>query len=157
MIKEGLSTLADADSCKDSWGDFLGDSCDLSQCVPEVSSGVPVLTDVLDSSSSLVFCCRTLIGETLEPQSSSFSRKRQALCVEKQEDMNYDGTPVKAPPASRRKIMPPTPRQSLQPSIEAWRWRTRKRQLRDGVRRRTSVVGTRWNGDRENGAVPERE
>ena len=37
--------------------------------------------------------------------------------VENQEDMNYD--PVKAPPTSRRKIMPPTPQQSLQPSIEA--------------------------------------
>ena len=34
-----------------------------------------------------------------------------------QEDMNYDGTPVKAPPTSRRKIMPPTPQQSLQSSI----------------------------------------
>ena len=33
--------------------------------------------------------------------------------------MNYDGTPVKAPPASRRKIMPPAPQWSLQPSIEA--------------------------------------
>ena len=33
--------------------------------------------------------------------------------------MNYDGTPVKAPPASRRKIVPPAPQQSLQPSIEA--------------------------------------
>ena len=33
--------------------------------------------------------------------------------------MYCDGTPVKAPPASRRKIMPPTPQQSPQPSIEA--------------------------------------
>ena len=33
--------------------------------------------------------------------------------------MNSDGTPVKAPPASRRKIKPPTPQQSPQPSIEA--------------------------------------
>ena len=33
--------------------------------------------------------------------------------------MNCDGTPVKAPPAPRRKIMPPTPQPSLQPSIEA--------------------------------------
>ena len=34
------------------------------------------------------------------------------------EEMNYDGTPVKAPQASSRKIMPPTTQQSLQPSIE---------------------------------------
>ena len=33
--------------------------------------------------------------------------------------MNFDGTPVKAQPASRRKIMPPTPPHSLQPSTEA--------------------------------------
>ena len=33
--------------------------------------------------------------------------------------MNYDGTPVKAPPGSRRKIMSPTSQESLQPSIEA--------------------------------------
>ena len=33
--------------------------------------------------------------------------------------MKFDGAPVKAPPASRRKSMPPTPQQSLQPSIEA--------------------------------------
>ena len=32
----------------------------------------------------------------VEPQSFSFSRKGQAVCVENQEDMNYDGTPVKA-------------------------------------------------------------
>ena len=49
----------------------------------------------------------------------SLSRKRQAFGVESQEDMNYDETPVKAPPASRRKIVPPTPQQNPQPSIEA--------------------------------------
>ena len=37
--------------------------------------------------------------------------------------MNCEGTPVKAPP-SRRKIMPPTPQQSLQSSIEAMQWPT---------------------------------
>ena len=43
------------------------------------------------------------------------SRKRKAFCVESQEDMNDDGTPVKAPPTSRR---PPTSQQSPQPSVE---------------------------------------
>ena len=33
--------------------------------------------------------------------------------------MNCDGTQIKAPPASRRKIRPPTPQQGLQPSIAA--------------------------------------
>ena len=38
-----------------SWGDLLGDSCGLSDCAPEVSSGVPVVTDVL--VFSLFFRC----------------------------------------------------------------------------------------------------
>ena len=54
----------------------------------------------------------------VKPQFPSFSRKRQSFVVESQEDTNYDGTPVKAPPAPRRKIMPPTPQKSPQPSIE---------------------------------------
>ena len=120
---EEFSPVHDSDSCGDSWGDLLGDSCGLSECVPAVSSGVLVVTDVPDSPSSMVVIGRALLSnsdcEMVEPHSFSFSRKRQAFCVENQEDIHYDGTPVKAPPASRRKIMPPTPRQSLQPSIEA--------------------------------------
>ena len=46
--------------------------------------------------------------KTVEPQSLFSPEKRQAFSVESQEDMNYDGTLEKAPPASRRKIMPPT-------------------------------------------------
>ena len=62
--------------------------------------------------------------ESVEPQSFSFSKKRQAACVENQEGMSSEGTPVKAPPASRRKIMPPTPQQSLQSSSEATQLQT---------------------------------
>ena len=36
--------------------------------------------------------------------------------------MSYEGTPLTAPLASRRKIMPPTPQQSSQSSIEAAQW-----------------------------------
>ena len=76
--------------------------------------------------------------------------------------MNYDGTPVKTPPASRKKIMPPTPQQSLQPSLDSMLLHMEvedqeKLQLRNGIRRRTSVDGTRQDDCRENGAVPERE
>ena len=109
-------------------GDLLGDSCGLSDCVLEVSSGVHVVIDVPVSPSSLVVMSETLVSdsdcEIVEPQSFSLSRRRQAVCVENQEDMNYDGTPMKAPPASRRKIMPPTPHQSLQSSIEAMQLQT---------------------------------
>ena len=39
-----------------------------------------------------------LVGlwEIVEPQSSSFSKKRQAVCVKNQEDVNYEGTLVKS-------------------------------------------------------------
>ena len=117
-------------------------------CVSEVSSGVPVVSDVIPSSS-LVVMSEALLSdsdwEIVEQQSFSFSRKRQAVCVENQEDMNYDGTPVKAPLASRRKIMPPTPQQSLQRrlrlcSCKRW-WRIRRAAV--VIRRRILVVGTR--------------
>ena len=58
------------------------------------------------------------------PQSFSFSRKRRAVCGKNQENMSDEGTPVKAPPASRRKIMPPTPQQCSPSSIEAMQWQT---------------------------------
>ena len=91
---EEFSPVHDSDSCGDSWGDLLGDSCGLSECVPAVSSGVPVVIDVPDSPSSMVVIGRALLSnsdcEIVEPQSFSFSRKRQAFCVENQEDMNYD-------------------------------------------------------------------
>ena len=47
--------------------------------------------------------------EIVVSQSSFFSKKRSNVCVENEEDMSYEVTPIKAPPASRRKIMPPTP------------------------------------------------
>ena len=44
--------------------------------------------------------------ELVEPQSFSFSKERSLVCVENQEDVGYEGTPSKAPRASRRKMMP---------------------------------------------------
>ena len=66
----------------------------------EVLSGALVVTVVpVSSSSPLIVMSEDLLSdsdwEIVEPQSFSFSRKRQAVCVENQEDMNYDGTPVK--------------------------------------------------------------
>ena len=52
------------------------------------------------------------------------SKKRSIVWVENQEEMCYEGTPVKAPPASRRRMMPPTPQQSSYSSIEAMQWQT---------------------------------
>ena len=39
----------DSDSCGNSWSDLLGGSCRLPLCVPQISSGVPVVTYVPDS------------------------------------------------------------------------------------------------------------
>ena len=104
-------------------GVLLGDSCGLSDCVPQVSFGVAVVIDGLVSPSSLVVMSEALLSdsdwEIVESQSFSFSGTRQAVCLENQEHMNYDGTLVKAPPVFRRKIFPPTLQQSLHPSIEA--------------------------------------
>ena len=59
---EEFSPVDDSGSCGDSWGDLLGDSCGLPECVPAVSSGVPVVTVV---PSFFTFdgklCCRALI------------------------------------------------------------------------------------------------
>ena len=52
-----------------------------------------------------------LLGEFVEPQFFSFSKKRSIVWVENREEMSYEGTPVKAPPTSRRRMMPPTPQQ----------------------------------------------
>ena len=38
--------------------------------------------------------------------------------------MSHEGTPVEAPPTSRRRMMPPTPQQSSYSSIEAVPWQT---------------------------------
>ena len=62
---EEFSPVHDSDSCGDSSGDLLGDSCGLSECVPAVSSGVPVVTDVPDSPSSMVVIGRALLSKTL--------------------------------------------------------------------------------------------
>ena len=48
--------------------------------------------------------------------------------------MSYEGTPVKAPPTSRRRMMPPTPQQSSYSSIEAMQWQTEM-----------EVQGSSWN------------
>ena len=48
----------------------------------------------------------------VEPQSFSFSKKRKFVCVERQEDMHYEGTLVKALPCPERRMRTPLPQQS---------------------------------------------
>ena len=101
---------------------------------------VPDVTDVPVSSSSLVAevcdgfsCCSD--WEFVEPQSFSFSTKL-AHCTVTQEELRFGSSQVKAPPQSRRRMMPPTPLQNSNYSfgeeqrrfeVEDQIWRARDR------------------------------
>ena len=64
---------------------------------PVTLTGVLVVSDVLVSSSSAVaeMCEPDSDWEFVEPQSFSFSKKRSIVWVENQEEMSYEGTPLK--------------------------------------------------------------
>ena len=119
---EIFSQGRDVESCGDvSWEDLLDNPEDLSDCEPapcEPDSCAHVrvvldVTDVLVSPSSVVaeLCdvspCGS-DGEFCGPQ--SFSKKRAHCGTYTQEEMRYEGSPVKALPLSRR-MTPPTPMQ----------------------------------------------
>ena len=79
-----------------------------------------------------------------------FPEKREAFFVESQEDMNFDGTPLKAPSASRRRIMPPTPQQSPQPTLEGTPLRMEVEDQEFGACEKEYEVEHRWTArDRE--------
>ena len=66
------------------------------------------VTDVPVSPSSVVTeMCevspRCSDWECLEPQSFSFSEKRALCCTDTQEEMRYEGSPVRAPPVFKKK------------------------------------------------------
>ena len=56
--------------------------------------------------------------EFVEPQSFSCSEKRAHSRTVAQEEMRFEGSPVKAPPLSRRRMTPPTPLQNSYSSFE---------------------------------------
>ena len=89
----------------------------LSGCGSVALSGVLVVTDASvplfrDGCHERSFVVGLRLGDC---GTAVFSLSPESV----QGHMCYEGTPVKAPPASRRKIMPPTPQQSSQSSIEA--------------------------------------
>ena len=53
-----------------------------------------------------------LIGNLLNRSPLLSSKTRSFVWANSQEEVRYEGSPVKAPPPSRR-IMPPTPQQKL--------------------------------------------
>ena len=66
----------------------------------------------------------------MEPQSFFFSTKRSFVWATSQEEMSFEGSPVKALPASRRRMMPPTPQHSSHSSIEDMQLCSGKRKWR---------------------------
>ena len=105
------------ESCGFSLGDLLEDPGDLLDGDPGTwmdGSVVFVVIDVLVSPSSVAteFCDGVSLDsgwEFVEPQSSSFSKKRSLDSADSLEELSYEGSPIKAPPPSRRRMMPPTP------------------------------------------------
>ena len=124
---EIFSQGGDVESCGGlSWEGLLEEHDDMSDSEPDSCAQVRVVrdvTDVLVSPSSVVTefcdgfsCCSG--WEMVEPQSFSFSKKRAHCCADTQEVMMYGGSPVKAPPLSRRRMTPPTPVQNSYNSFE---------------------------------------
>ena len=101
---------------------------DLSDCDLESWTGVCAVLDVtvvLVSPSSVVAVC---FGgaESVQPQSSSLSKKRAHVWTVSQEEMRYESSPVKVPPPTRRRTMPPTPLHSSHSSYEERQWQIKQ-------------------------------
>ena len=71
--------------------------------------GLLVVLDVVPSDSE---------WDSVERQSFSFSKKRNFARVEEQEDMNHEGTLVKAPLCPKRRMRTPLSEQSSFSSME---------------------------------------
>ena len=113
--------------------DLCNKSCCLSDCNSVTWTGLPVVTDVLVSPSlAVVEMCEGVSSdsdwELVERQSFSLQKKRSIGRAENQGKMSFEGTPVKAPPSTRRRMMPPTPQQCSYSSIEASSTDERQRQ-----------------------------
>ena len=126
----------------------VGGSFGFSVCVLVVPLSVPDVT--FHFSNVNVDCGVVLSGSECE-----FCGAADSFFLAKSEDMNFDGALVKAPPASRRKLVSPTPQQNPPPPIEST---PRRREDADqeycsfGMEF-WSVDGTRQSGYGENGSV----
>ena len=115
----------DAESCGDlSWKGCWEKPEHLSDREPDSCAHVFVVLDVTEEPVLLLsvvteLCDVSLRGsdwEFVEPQ--SFFSKRRAQCgTDTQEEMRYEGSPVKAHPFSRRRMTPPTPLQNSYTSL----------------------------------------
>ena len=97
-----FSQVEDSESCGNFWGDLWNESCGLSDCDSVSWTGVPVVTDVpVSPSSEVAEMCADVSSDSewefVEPQSSTFSKKRSFVCAGTQGEMCYEGSSVKAP------------------------------------------------------------
>ena len=116
LSSSAVELVGDGDPSDSSW-EFV------SECGPVAGSDVSVPAGVGVSAPSVVtVVCEDLPSDAewdfVEPQSVFLSKKRNLACVEGQEDMNYDGTPVKAPPCPKRRMITPLPHQRSFSSME---------------------------------------
>ena len=109
---------------------------------------VSCVTDVPVSPSSVVAefchlspCCSDL--DFVEPQSFSFSEQRAHCCRDTQEEMRYEGSPVKAPPLSRRRMTPRTPVQNSYTSFVRDQGRYEEEGRRWNAKERTVIARTK--------------
>ena len=137
--QENCSCGEDSESCANSWRALWDDPCCLSDCDLVTWTDVLVVIDVLVSSRRRWLRCVKVCSsgsdwETAELQPSSSSQKRSVVWVESQEYVSHEETPVKAPPTSRRRMMPLTPQQGSHSSVEAMQWQNEM-----------EVQGSSWN------------
>ena len=131
--------------------DHLEEADDLSDCDSETWTDVCAVLDVtvvLVSSSSVVTECLGDVSwhsdwEFVEPQSSSFSKKRAFVWAVSQEEVRHESSPAKAPPLSRRRMMPPAPQQSSHSPIEDGQWQIEVDQMWN-ARDRTVIARTKY-------------
>ena len=96
---------------------WLGCPAKFSRCLVPLRRwrvlGIPLVFRCVCACCASVCACEVVLSDSdcefVEPQAFSLSRKREACFVESQETVNFDGAPVKAPPATSRKATPPTP------------------------------------------------
>ena len=89
------------------------------RCVLAVLSSVLVVTaPFLNVNVVCEVVFSDLDFQFVEPQTFSLARKRKVCFVKSREFMKIDETPVKAPLATRRKAIVPTPQQSPPPPLD---------------------------------------
>ena len=117
-------------------------SCEFVRVVPDVSDVVVSPSSVVTEMCEVSPCCSD--WDFVEPQSFSFSKKRALCCSDKQEEMRYEGSPVKAPSFSRKRMTPPTPMQYSYASFEGKQGSNEDEGRGWNVRERTIIARTNF-------------